>query len=103
MHAFINYTAAVLFDACMHGEPLQAWRHACNEANGRKLIAAHLTIHLNGRPFLARGPLFLNCPPPSNQLWLPNLVQGTSFGKFLPKSVWKTTFGGGTDFGVTDL
>ena len=50
----MNYMAAILYDAWR----ATAWRHACNEANGRKLIATHLTIHLNGGPFLARGTTF---------------------------------------------
>ena len=29
------------------------WRHAYNKANDWKLIAARLTIHLNGGPLLA--------------------------------------------------
>ena len=44
------YMAAVLYDAWR----ATAWRHGCNEANGRKLIATCLTIHLNKGPFLAR-------------------------------------------------
>ena len=49
--------AAVLCDACMHGEPLATchWKHACNEVNGWKLITACLTIHLSWGPYLAMG------------------------------------------------
>ena len=50
------------------------WRHACNETNGRKLIAALLTIHLNGGPFLARGTTF-GC-----HNWLPEWILAAKFG-----------------------
>ena len=60
----------------------QCGKHLYNETNDLKLIAAHLTIHLNGTVFGNGGPLFAaKIGPPEPIFWLPNLVQGTSFGK----------------------
>ena len=62
--------------ACQRG------KHPYNETNGWKLIAARLTIHLNGTMFDNGGPLFaVKIGPPGPIFCLPNLVQGTSFGK----------------------
>ena len=41
----------------MHGEPLHA-THRMKQMHGWKLIAARLTIHLKGGPFLAVGEHF---------------------------------------------
>ena len=50
----MNYMAVIYM---MHGEPLHGDMHAMKQMVG-KLIATHLTIHLNGGPFLARGTTF---------------------------------------------
>jgi len=79
------------------------WRDACSEANGWKLIAARLTIHLSKGPYRQWGTSF-GC-----QNWFSRLILATKFSlgrpvlaKFLPKSVRGITFGG-TDFGLTGL
>ena len=79
------------------------WRHAWNEANGWKLIAACLTIHLNGGPFLAMGDHFwLPKTGPPRVILAAKLGpgQGTSFGKISAKISPGEPFLGGTDFGV---
>ena len=74
------------------------------DASSWKLIAAHLTIHLNGGPSLAIGYHF----------WLPKLVPrtdfgcqiwsgGTSFSKISAKISSRGPVFGGTEFGVTEL
>ena len=66
------------------------------DASSWKLIAAHLTIHLNGGPSLAIGTTF-GC-----QNWSPGPILAAKFGlggpvlaKFLPKSVRGDQFLGG--------
>ena len=59
-----------------------------DEADGWKLIAAHLKIHLNGGPFLAIGDHFCFCcqnySPRTDFAWLQNqLVRGRGGSRIL--------------------
>ena len=62
MHALIYkyYMATVSVVQCMLGEPWHASGdlHTMMQLSSWKLIAARLTIHLNGGPFLAMGDHF---------------------------------------------
>ena len=68
------------------------WRLACNEsdANGWKMIAARLAIHLNGGPLLAA-----KTGPPGPILAAKFGPGGPVLAKFLPKSVRGDHFWGG--------
>ena len=70
---------------------------------GWKLIAAHLTIHLNGGSFLREGNTLAAKNGPTGPILAAKLgLEEPVLSKFMPKSVWGTTFGG-NNFGVTDL
>ena len=85
--------AAVSCNACMAME--SRGRPACNNANDWKLIAACLTIHLNGGPFLAMGDHFsAKIGPPGQILAAKFGPRGSVLAKFLPKSVQGDHFGG---------
>ena len=66
----------------------------CNDANGWKLITAHLTIHLNGGPFLAMGgPLLATKTGPPRPILAAKFGPGEpGLATFLPKSVWGDRF-----------
>ena len=69
-----------------------AWRHECNEANGRKLITAHLKILFEWGPFLSSLAAKTGPPAPSSN----KITRG------VPNRS-RNHFGGGTDFGESDL
>ena len=63
-------------------------RPVCNDANGWKLITAHLIINLNGGPFLAMGDHLAAKTGPPRPILVPKFgLGGPVLAKFLPKSV----------------